>query len=171
MVSDTRILALTLAVACCPVTAAPDAQRESTAAEKTQETQDVLVVRKVFHVAGIPGLRRNERGDLILKTLHLSFSKGKKEAVIIPYDRIRQAQLLSGERHYPKATYAAAVTTFGIGALLIMHKRQVDTLIMDYTNERGGLMGLVLQLPKGTGDQCKELLVSRGVKLVEPTLQ
>jgi hypothetical protein len=82
---------------------------------------------------------------------------------------VERAQLLVSERHYPEASYVAAVATpFGIGSLLILKKRQMDTLVMDFRSERGGLMGLVVQLPKGQGAVCKDFLAPRGLTLEEP---
>ena len=113
-----------------------------------------LTVQDVFHIVGIPGLKRNARGDLTLTATELSFQKGNKRLLVLPFERIRRVEVVSGERHYGKSTAGAAmVTPFGLGALLILHKRKVDTLVIDYVNERGGLIGAVLQLPEHQGER------------------
>ncbi|MEW6209625.1 MAG: hypothetical protein AB1631_14755 [Acidobacteriota bacterium] len=133
-----------------------------------QATTERLTVPKVFHIAGIPGVPRNSRGDLILTSGDLIFQQGKKQRVSVPLTRIKKALFVSGERHYERATYAAAVATFGIGAILITKKHKVDTFILDYTNERGGLMGMVLQTEIKDGSKCREWLSRFGVQVEEP---
>ena len=76
---------------------------------------------------------------------------------------MRQAQLLGSHREYGKSTAAAAIATYGLGAFLILKKRNVEVLVIDYDNERGGLMGLVLQLPQSTGAHCLSQLANHGV--------
>ena len=130
---------------------------------------ETVTVEKVFHIAGIPGVSRNTRLTLVLTDREFIFRKGKKETFRLPYERVQRGQLMSGERHYPEATYAAAVATpFGVGALLILKKRQMDTLVLDFLSERGGKMGMVIQLPKGQGAVCKEGLGRHGLNLEEP---
>ncbi len=129
---------------------------------------ETFTVPKVFHIAGIPGQRRNERLTLILEDKKLVCEKKSVKVLEVPYERFRRAQLVSGTRDYPEATYIAAVTTFGIGGLLIAKKRKMDVLVLDFVNERGGKMGLVLQLPLGQGPACKEWLAHRGISVEEP---
>lgn len=143
--------------------AALDAQ-EPRAQQPTQE----LIIKRTFHIAGVPGLRRNARCDLVLGPESISIKQGKRRRLELPIDRIRKAQLFSGERHYPGATYGAALATFGVGALLILKKHHVDTLVLDYANEAGGLMGLVIQVDKGHGAECREWLTKYGVTVEEP---
>lgn len=119
-------------------------------------------------MAGIPGIKRNARGDLILTNQELIFQKGKKQRLVLPYERIRNVQILSGKRHYGKATTGAAAAVGIVGALLILKKRKVDTLVFDYVNERGGRMGMVLQVPLGQGASCKDWLDRFGVGAEEP---
>ena len=129
---------------------------------------ETFTVPKVFHIAGIPGQRRNARITLVLNDKKLVCEKKGVSVLEVPYDRFRQAQLVSGARDYPEATYAAAVATFGIGGLLIAKKRKMDVLVVDFVNERGGRMGLVLQLPLGQGPACKEWLAQRRISVEEP---
>jgi hypothetical protein len=142
--------------------------QERPMATQQQSPPEQLAVPKVFHIAGIPGLYRDARGDLILTANDLLFRQGKKQRVVVPLSRIRKALFISGERHYEKATYAAAVATFGIGGFLIMKKHKVDTFILDYTNERGGLMGMVLQIETKDGSKCRDWLKQFGVRVEEP---
>jgi hypothetical protein len=84
--------------------------------------QDAYSVPKIFHIVGVPDLSCNARVDLYLTPSELILLQGRKKRLIIPYGRIRRVVQLSGERNYPKATYAAAISTFGVGALLILRK-------------------------------------------------
>jgi hypothetical protein len=129
---------------------------------------ETFTVPKVFHIAGIPGQRRNARLTLILEDKKLVCERKGVRVLEVTYERFRRTQLVSGARDYPEATYIAAVTTFGIGGLLIAKKRKMDVLVLDFVNERGGRMGLVLQLPLGQGPACKEWLAQRGISVEEP---
>lgn len=130
---------------------------------------DQFVLEKIFHIAGIPGVKRNARGDLILSDHELIFQQKKKPTIVVPYERIQLVQLLSGARYYGKSTTAAAVASpFGVGALLILKKRKVDALVVDFVNERGGRVGMVLQVPLGQGAPCQQWLERFGVVAKEP---
>lgn len=124
-------------------------------------------LQKLFHLVGIPGLRRDERVNLTLTSDGLLFQT-RKVRYQVPYTRIHQVLLLAADRRYEGRTYAAAVATYGIGALLILKKHHVDTVVLDYVNERGGKMGIVLQMETSQGEQFRNLLQSRGVPVVEP---
>jgi hypothetical protein len=137
---------------------------------KTSAEGETLTVRHIFHITGVPGIGRNTRGDLLLTGKDLIFQKNNKNLLVLPYERIRLVQFLSGERHYPEATYAMAVAFGFVGALMILKKRKVDALVVDFVNERGGRMGMVLQLPLGQGGLCREKLTSGGVKVEEPAV-
>ncbi len=123
--------------------------------------------QKLFHLVGIPGLRREERVDLATDGDGMLFQT-KKVQYQVPYARIRQVLFLNSDRRYEGRTYAAAVSTFGLGSLLILKKHHVETVVLDYVNERGGKMGIVIQMETSQGEQLKKLLESRGVAVVEP---
>ena len=132
------------------------------------QAQD-FTLPKVFHITGIPELRRNARGDLALTQKALIFQQSKKSLLELPYQRIRRVQIISGHRYHGKSTVVAAgVDPTGLGSLLILKKRKVDTLALDFVNDRGGLMGLVLQVPENDGARCKQWLVRFGVTVEEP---
>jgi len=116
---------------------------------------------------GIPGLQRDERVNLNPDADGLSFQT-RKVQYAVPYERIHQVLLLKADRRYEGRTYAAAVATYGLGALLILKKHHVDTVVLDYVNERGGKMGIVLQMEPSQGDYLRTVLNSRGVPVVEP---
>jgi hypothetical protein len=127
-----------------------------------------LILPKVFHMAGIPGLKRNARGDLILNSRELIFKHGKKQPLVVPVERIRRVQVLSGERHYGKTTALAYIAGGAPGTLLLLKKRKVDTVVFDYLNERGGLMGMVIQVPQKQGEECKNWMARYGAVTEEP---
>ena len=125
------------------------------------------VLQRVFHLVGVPGLRRDERVNLTLDADGFSFQT-RKVQYQVPYARVHQVLLLSSDRRYEGRTYAAALATYGVGALFILKKHHVDTVVLDYVNERGGKMGIVLQMETSQGELFKSLLKSRGVSIDEP---
>lgn len=124
-------------------------------------------LHNLFHLVGIPGLHRDERVDLIPGADALHF-KTKRVQYQVPYARIHQVLVLRADRRYEGRTYAAAVATFGVGGLLILKKHHVDTVVLDYVNERGGKMGIVVQMERTESEQLKEILTSHTVSIVEP---
>jgi hypothetical protein len=124
-------------------------------------------LEKLFHLVGIPGLRRDERVDLTLDAEGLSFQT-KKAQYQVPYARLRHVLMLSSDRRYEGRTYAAALATYGVGALLILKKHHVETVVLDYVNEREGKMGIVLQMEISQGEVFRNQLKSRGVSIDEP---
>lgn len=154
--------------------ALPLQQSSANQMEQKPVEAGIITVPKVFHIAGIPGLKCNKRGDLTLNDRELIFRQKNKQQFAIPYERIRRVQLLSGKRDYGKTAAAASVASIAAtgfafpGALLLLKKRKVDTLVIDYTNERGGLAGIALQLPEGQGAPCKEKILRSGTAMEEP---
>jgi hypothetical protein len=124
-------------------------------------------LQKLFHLVGIPGLKRDERVNLAPDPDGLLFYTGKVQ-YRVPYARIRRVLLLPSDRRYEGRTYAAALVTYGVGALLILKKHHVDTIVLDYVNERGGKMGIVVQMETSQGEHFTDLLKSRGVSIVGP---
>lgn len=123
--------------------------------------------KKLFHLVGIPGLRRNQRVDLTTNSEGLVFETNQTHYEV-PYARLRQVLLLRADRRYEGRTYAAALATYGVGALLILKKHHVDTVILDYVNEREGKMGIVVQMETSQGERFREVLKQRDVAITEP---
>jgi hypothetical protein len=132
---------------------------------RTQNTPPSF--QNLFHLVGIPGLRRDQRVNLTADSDGFLFQT-KKTQYQVPYARIHQVVLLPAARRYEKSAGVAAAATYGVGALLILKKHHVDTVILDYMNERGGKMGIVIQMETSQGQLFSDLLKSRGVPLVEP---
>jgi hypothetical protein len=127
-----------------------------------------LTEKGVFHEVGLPKVRRGQRVDLTFTSDSLVVDRKNKTVATVPYKNMRRVQLLSGVRHYPGATYAAAVATFGAGGFLILKKRKVDTIVLEYVNERGGAMGAVFQMAIPGGARTKRWLERFGVPVEEP---
>src|SRR5262245_18625442 len=81
----------------------------------------------------------------------------------------RRCPMFAGARDNAGAAVALAAVTYGIGGLAMAVQSKVDTVIFDYANENGGLMGLALQVPKDQGKRCQEWLARFGVKVEEPS--
>ena len=133
------------------------------------DNNETLVLRHAFHIAGIPGIKRNGRGDLVLSTRTLSFFKDDREALVVPYTKIQHVHVAPADREYAKATYAAVLAAGAPGALLLLKKRHVDALAIDFENERGGRMSAVIQVSKGDGMRCSEWLARYGIKVEGPS--
>jgi hypothetical protein len=132
-----------------------------------EQTPDQMLLPNVFHIVGVPGVKRNGRVDLDLSSQSLVVRQGGVERLSIPFGRLRRLQVLNGKRSYAKATYAAVLGA-GLGGLLVLRKsKRVDTLVFDFVNERGGEMGLVLQVPEGKGADCIEWLRRYGIAAEE----
>ena len=86
----------------------------------------------------------------------------------VPYARIHQVLLLRADRRYEATTYATAVATFGAGALLILKKHHVETVVLDYVNDRGGKMGIVIEMEPSQDKQFRDLLTRKSIPVVEP---
>lgn len=123
--------------------------------------------RNAFHLVGVPKVQRDQRIDISLADAAVVFQH-KKVVYEVPYQRIRRVLLLQGNRVYEKSSYAAAVALGFPGALLILKKHHVDTVVFDYLNERGGLTGIVVQVETGQGLLLRKLLDEKGVAVDEP---
>jgi hypothetical protein len=126
-----------------------------------------VTFQNLFHLAGIPGVRGEARVDMIPNSDALIFQT-RKVRYEVPYARIHQVIILRSDRRYEGTTYAAAVATYGVGSLLILKKHHMDTAILDYINERGGKMGIVIQMEISQGDQFEQVLNSKGVPVKPP---
>ena len=126
---------------------------------------------RVFHVTGLPGVKRDQRLDISVATDELIFER-TGNLFRVPYARITQIVLLDATRNYEKTTAAFALATAGfgipVGSLLILKKHKVDTVVVDYENERRGRMGLVVQMEKGKGREMADMLRIHGVSVVDP---
>ncbi len=127
-----------------------------------------LTIRKAFHGGGIPRLRLDQRVDLTFKPDSVLVMKGKNTVATVPFTRIRRVQLLSADRHYPGATYAAVLAAGYGGAFLILKKRKVDVLLVEYVNERGGQMGMILQMPKLDSARSRSWLERFNIQVEDP---
>ncbi|HVB28422.1 MAG TPA: hypothetical protein VNG91_01300 [Terriglobia bacterium] len=139
-----------------------------TPSKAIEPATDSLLLQNVFQIVGVPKVKRNRRVDLSLSAESLIVRQDEKERMSVPYARIQRVEVLDGTRTYAKATSAAVVAIGVAGALLLLKKQHVDTLVIDYLNERGGQMGLILQVPLGKGTVCRDWLRRHGVAGVEP---
>ncbi len=141
---------------------------EAAAPPPVEAVTNNLTLQNVFHIVGVPGVRRNRRVDVRFDSQSLGIQQGKEQRLSLPFARIHRLEVLQGTRNYAKATYAAVLSGGVAGALLLLKKQHVDTLIFDYVNDRGGQMGLILQVPEGKGAACRDWLRRFGVAVEEP---
>ena len=132
-----------------------------------------LRIPDVFHVVGVPGLAREEKLTLILDETGLAYEKKKKAGPILAYARVQRAEIVSGERE--AGSYVSGPgdlgTAMALGSLVFAKKKKQDVLVIDFVNERGGRMGLVLFLPLGKGNACRDWLTQHGVAVTEPEME
>jgi hypothetical protein len=138
------------------------------ASAPVQASTGELRVPGAYHITGIVGVPRDAKGELVFSSQAVRFERKKRPVLEIPYQRMHRVQLLRGERDYALATYALAVSVGAPGALLMFKHRKVDALIFEYENERGGLMAVLLQLPKGEGERSRVWLNRLGMLVEEP---
>lgn len=132
-----------------------------------EDSRESISVHKAFHIAGVPGIKRNGRVDIVFSTRTIRIVQGDRESLIVPFKRIVGLRMVAAERDYAKATYAAVLAVGAPGALLLTKKRKVDSLAVEFENEHGGTMSVVVQVPKEDGPRCKEWLRRFGVRVDE----
>lgn len=124
-----------------------------------------------FHIAGMEGIKRGQRINVSLTTDDFVL-ESQKTSLHVPYARIRQTLILHAARNYEKSTVAAAAASgalgIPIGGLLILKKHKVDTIVIDYENDRHGRQGLVIQMERGMGQELRNRMRLYGVAVVDP---
>jgi hypothetical protein len=129
---------------------------------------ETLDLRKIFHIAGLPEVKRNGRVNLRLSSRNLIIDKGDREILNVPFRRISSVTVGPAERVYGKTTYAAVLAAGAPGALLLLKKRKVDAVSIDFENDQGGQMTVLVQVSKGDGARCSQWLRRHGVKIEAP---
>lgn len=122
-----------------------------------------LSFAKAFHIVGIPGVKRNARVDIHFASDRLLITKQEKNLLAVPFSRMTRVQVLDSTRMYAKTTYAAVLAAGLPGLLLMAKKKRVDSLLIDYVNERGGQMAIIVQIPSGQGNACRDWLRKRAI--------
>jgi hypothetical protein len=126
---------------------------------------------RAFHVTGLPDVKRGQRVDIRFADDEVVFEH-KATVHHAPFIRVKQVLLLHAARNYEKSTAAAAVVTGALGvpfgALMILQKHKVDSVVVDYENDRGGRMGLIVQLESGKGQEIGAMFTKHGVSVVDP---
>jgi len=129
------------------------------------------VFPRAFHLAGLSHTKRGQRVDVTVGTEEFVVEHAA-ESLHVPFARTRRVVILEAARHYDKTTAVAAGATGALGvplgALLILKKHRVDTVVVSYTNNRGGELGLVLQMEKGKGLEFGNMLKTHGIVVVDP---
>jgi hypothetical protein len=129
------------------------------------------VVPNAFHIAGMEGIKRGQRVNVSLTTEDFVL-ENQETSMHVPYARIRQVLILHAARTYEKSTLAAAAASGAIGVpiggLLILKKHKVDTIVIDYENDRHGRQGLVVQMERGMGQELGNRMRLYGVAVVDP---
>ena len=124
-----------------------------------------------FHVAGLPDVKRGARVDIRFADDEVAF-ESKAVVYRVPFARVRQVLLLHAARNYEKSTMAASAVTGALGVpfggLLILQKHKVDSVVIEYESERGGRMGLVVQVESGKGQEIGGMFIKHGVRVVDP---
>jgi len=98
----------------------------------------------------------------VLSERDLAFEMGKKHRIVVPFERIRGVQTYLGMKQ------DAPIPDPGGGGWVwgfVKHKKA--GFVFDYTNERGGTMGLVLLTDVKDGPRFREWLVRFGVSTSE----
>src|SRR5262245_9452133 len=96
-------------------------------------------------------------GRVVLGEGEMAFEVGKKHRIVVPFERIRGVQTYLGEKQ------DAPIPDPGAGWVWGFVKHKKAGFVFDYTNERGGTMGLVLLTDVKAGPSFQEWLTRFGV--------
>lgn len=152
----------------------PGVQRPAGGAQgQIVERPGELTLGRVFHIAGVPGVKRNMWGELAFTQRSIIFfKKGTQQALEIPYQRVQRVQRLTRDRQSVKAGAAVwLLTPVGLGAplgtYLMMRKQKVDAIVFQYLTENGGLAGAVFHISTDGGARSRDWLERFGIAVEE----
>lgn len=120
---------------------------------------ETLTIRKVTCAAPC-----QRDGRLVLSERELAFEVGKKDRIVIPFERVRRVQTYLGLKQ------DAPIPDPGAGWVWGFVKHKKSGFVFDYTNERGGTMGLVLLTDTKDGPVLLDWLARFGVPTSELAL-
>ena len=117
------------------------------------------------HLLGLGDIARNAKGILKVENGNLSFRTPTASALIplasaTEFSVQRETRALVGGT----AGRLLLLAPFGSGRAISMIRNGVETITIDYHDQRGGEHGAILVLPKGDGAKFAELLETNGVK-------
>ena len=116
------------------------------------------------HLLGLSDIARNAKGVLKVENGNLTFRTSTASA-LIPLASATGFSVQQETRALVGGTAGRLLllAPFGSGRVVSMVRHGVETITIDYTDQRGGEHGAILVLPKGDGAKFAELLIANGV--------
>ena len=117
------------------------------------------------HLLGLSDIARNAKGVLKVENGYLTFRSSNASA-LIPLALATEFSVQQETRALVGGTAGRLLllAPFGSGRAISMVRHGVETITIDYKDQRGGEHGAILVLPKGDGAKFAELLIANGVK-------
>ena len=117
------------------------------------------------HLLGLSDIAHNAKGVLKVENGNLSFRTPTASA-LIPLASATEFSVQQETRALVGGTAGRLLllAPFGSGRAISMIRNGVETITIDYHDQRGGEHGAILMLPKGDGAKFAELLETNGVK-------
>jgi hypothetical protein len=120
-------------------------------------------------VLGLEGLKHNVMGTLAAENGSLIFTVGKKK-VTIPATSITEVMTGKDTERSIGGTVGTLtmVAPYGSGRFLSLFRDKIDTLSLTYTDENGGVHGVLFALTQGNALGAKKALLLQGAKTSIP---
>ena len=157
-----RINALVIGVAlfiCSPLIRIGHAQQAQTEAQAVQ-------------VIGLAGLKENTKGRLTVVngTLRFIYAKGTADVAAASIEDVVTGEDSQRVIGGTSGTVASLAAPYGTGSALLLFRKKLDILTIQYRDADGGLHGAIFTMPRGKADAIKKELVAQGAHTSVPSL-
>ena len=128
---------------------------------------------KAVQLTGLVGVKDNAKGTLTVKDGHLLFVHGKENSDLATTSM--EDVVTGGDT---QRTIGGTVGTisqlgpYGSGRFLSLFRTKIDTLVIRFRDNDGGLHGAIFTMPVGAAEDIKKQLVEQGAHTTiapEPT--
>lgn len=129
-------------------------------AARSQETPGSA---KAVHLIGFTGVKDNAKGQLRVENGKLHFIHGKTTSDVSVTCIEDVATGTDTAKAIGKTVGMVSMAApYGGGRFLSLFRKKIDTLVLKYHDDAGGLHGAIFTMPAGTADGIKGELVSQG---------
>jgi hypothetical protein len=125
---------------------------------------------KVTQITGLPGVKNNTGGVLMVDGGKLHFSHGATK-VDLPANSV--ADVVTGADsqraiHGTMGSVGLMAAPYGSGRFLSLFRTKLDTLTIQYHDADDGLHGAIFTMPVGKADEIKKKLLAQGAQTSVP---
>lgn len=159
MISRLKVVAIATGLFLGPLICVSHAQQAQT------ETRTVQVI-------GFAGLKENTKGTLTVVngTLRFVHAKGNADVAAAAIEDVVTGKDNQRAIGGTFGTVASLAAPYGSGILLVLLRKKVDILTIQYRDGDGGLHGAIFTMARGKADPIKKELVAQGARTSEPIL-